>query len=204
MTDPNNLDAGLVWLVGVTRNVTAMLDGAKTDLNERDKKLTFLSIMAHAMSARLRQYPETSDVAEVWGELSRSLSTVSAGQVDELLDPRLYRDGRPGKLTPNEATIMGIAAGVYDLKPNHRKSVRANEIALAIGVPAKKILNFKRNLTKGDRQIKDPLAINMYDGVLRGCLRVDGDGNLMLANTRGPSPVDEWLKWLKRYGRYMV
>lgn len=207
MADPNIEDAALLQIAKDVRKCTEAfetLGEENGDLSTHQGKLIFLLLMADALAARLGQYPETTDVAKVWTELSVSLNTVRAGQTADLLDPRLYRDGRPSQIPPDKAAIMGIAAGVYDLTPDRHKNERAKEIAKALAIKVGTFHNFRKNLTRGVSPIKSPIALDSYEGVIDGTLRINAVGNIWVGDGSGPSPVADWLKWLKRSGRSMV
>jgi hypothetical protein len=166
------------------------------------EKMAYLVTMSHAISSILAEEKGCKDLAKIWQELTISFSDVVVGKSAELFEPVRQPEGQPGRLSLFRQVYFSTAAAVYDLADADEKSEILKGIAKALNVKTSQLLNFRKNLTRGNSQIKNPWAIAKYDDVLIGNICVDTKGNLLkhengefIRSPGKPSPASDWLKW---------
>jgi len=160
--------------------------------------------MSDYISIILRKQKECKEIAHIWLELSNALSDVAGGKSAEFFRPWKEVGAQPRRISVMREAYFSIAAAVYDLAEGKEKAKTLTEIAKAIGVKAEELKNYRRNLTRGDPNIRSTIAIEYYDDVLLGNLCVDEAGHFKidrkgnyLRNPGNPSPIADWLKWFE-------
>jgi hypothetical protein len=181
-------------LVNLTSSLDA--DNRKRDMRSSLGKLTYLSMMSHSIAHILSKQADTAGLADAWMELSTALEDVSEGKSADLF--RLLKEpgAQPKRIGASREMHFSIATAVHDLAgPDERDHVM-KVIAKILKVEIRTLTNFRKNLTRGNPNIKSAEAIEYYDGVYRGLIRVDETGTPVLGSGE-PSPVANWLKWFK-------
>ena len=123
-----------------------------------------------------------------------ALSDVAEGKSAELFRPLKDEGAQPRRISSYPEMYFSIAAAVYKLAEAGAKENVAKEIARKLKVKPSQLKNFRRNLTRSDPNIKSTEATEIYNGVLRGYLQVDENGQLW-PGIGEPSSVANWLKW---------
>lgn len=156
-------------------------------------KLDFASHMCHAIAHNLELARASKETIQIWRELSSALSDTRAGKSSRLLQP--IRDSKqPKRISVAKETWFGIAAGVYDLANPEERPELLREIANKLEVKPTQLEVFRKNLTRGNPNIKSETAIELYDGVTRGILIATPEGQILPGNGSETSPIKNWLK----------
>ena len=158
------------------------------------QKLVFLSIMSHSICHNLSNHKGCEEIAGIWQELSRALQDIADGKSADLFRPLKDDGAQPRRISSYREMHFSIAAAVYDRAEKGTKETVINEIARKLNVKPSQLKDFRKNLTRGDPNIKSATAIELYDAVFFGFISVNENGQPWFGNGR-PSPVANWLKW---------
>ncbi|MAF95633.1 MAG: hypothetical protein CMM60_07760 [Rhodospirillaceae bacterium] len=200
-------DRAITDLALACRDITRLAiesekDGGDFGLFEGPEKLVFLSTMSLAICQILDKQNGCKEIAHIWQELTIALSDVAGGKSAELFRPWKDVGAQPRRISVLREAYFSIAAAVYDLAEAGEKAKVVKEIAKAIKVKPTELKDFRRNLTRGDPQIRSTVALEYYDDVLRGNICVDRTGHFSvdengryLRSPGNPSPTADWLKW---------
>jgi hypothetical protein len=175
------------------------------------EKMVYLVTMSHAISSILAEEKGCKDLAKIWQELTIALGDVVGGKSAELFKPLKEPNAQPRRISLFREAYFSMAAAVYDLAEADEKSNVLEELAEALKVKPAQLHNFRRNLTRGNPQIKSSSAIKYYDDVLLGnrCVdkegypKVDENGDYIRSPGK-PSPASDWLKWFNNKDRLEV
>jgi len=193
------VETGITILALMCRNLAKLPLTVTEDDGCSDKfggrgKLVFLSMMSHSICHILSKQNGCKEIAGIWQELSFALSDVADGKSADLFRPLKEEGAQPRRISGHREMYFSIAAAVYDLAEAGEKETVVKEIARKLKVKPSKLKDFRKNLTRGDPNIKSTEAIELYDSVFFGKLCVDENGNPWPGKGTA-SPVTNWLKW---------
>ncbi len=198
-SEHNTVEPGITTLALMCRKLAKLTltvtgdDGCSDKFGGRGK-LVFLSMMSHSICHILSKQNGCKEIAGIWQELSFALSDVADGKSAELFRPLKKEGTQPRRMSVYREMYFSIAAAVYDLAEAGEKETVVKEIARKLKVKPSKLKDFRKNLTRGDPNIKSTEAIELYDSVFFGKLCVDENGNPWPGKGTA-SPVTNWLKW---------
>ena len=202
------VDTGVTILAMICHELTKLTSMLEEDNGRPDRfdgrgKLVFLSMMSHSICHNLSKHEGCKEIAGIWQELSQALSDISDGKSAKLFQPLKDEGAQPRRISVYREMYFSIAAAVYDLAKAGAKENVAKEIARKLKVKPSQLKDFRRNLTRGDPNIKSVEAIEFYDRVFLGRLCADENGQLWSGDGK-PSSVTNWLKWFDQISFFEV
>ena len=193
------IETGITTLALMCRDLAKLpllvtQDAGYSDQFDGRGKLVFLSMMSYSIAGTLSKQSGCKEIAHIWQELTIALSDVADGKSADLFRPLKDDGAQPRRISVYREMHFSIAAAVYDLSEAGEKENVAKEIAKKLKVKPSQLKDFRRNLTRGDPNIKSVEAIEFYDRVFLGHLCADENGQLWSGDGK-PSSVTNWLKW---------
>jgi hypothetical protein len=198
---PNLKDFGVTMLAMECRRISHLVTVVNWD-NERSEDfkdewmLVFLQMMSSSICNTLNKQSGCEDIAGFWSELSLALEDVCSGKSAELFRPRKAEESQPQRISARGEMYLSVAAAVYHLAIRGTKKEVAEKIAKALKIKPSRIIDFKKNLTRGKPNITSASANTYFDAVVVGTIKVNEDGRLR-PGTGVPSPIANWLKFFQ-------